>query len=158
VTTLEVIVYVVVALVGLAIFFGTKFLARKFGAGNRTTAEAAFDELPDFDVQATLVYLGSAIGYDVERNKVAIWEKVGGARLVDPAGVGAWHSGLLLTAVLTRTTATPMVQLFAGPNDEKPFFKVGVVDESDCDTWREILATAFGTGREREAAISVLGA
>jgi hypothetical protein len=157
VTTPEIIIYTVVAMVGLGIFFGTKFLARKFGAGNQDAASAAFDEIGEFEAGAILTYLGSSIAYDAGRNSIAIWEKKSGARLVDPEGVGAWHSGTLLTIVLSRTTTTPMVQLFARADDEKPFFKVGVVDESDCEEWREILATAFGADMEREVAVSVVG-
>jgi hypothetical protein len=156
-TTLELIIYAAVFAAGLAIYFGTIFLARRFGAGNREAASSAFDALPGFDADDILVYLGSAIACDEARSRIAIWEKAGGARLVDPAGVGSWHSGTLLTLVLNRTTATPMVQLFAGADDDRPFFKVGVVNNSDCETWRRHLAAAFGADRERDADIRVAG-
>jgi hypothetical protein len=156
-TTLEITIYVVVGLVGLAIFFGTKWLAKKFGAANQDEAGAAFDEIDGFETAAILTYLGSSIAYDAEQNRIAIWEKKSGARLIDSNGVGSWHSGTLLTLILDRTTATPMVQLFVGASDQKPFFKVGVVDETDCDVWREILATAFGREKNREIHVRVAG-
>ena len=92
----------------------------------------------------TLARALRAIGYDPVRNRIAIWEKRGGARLVDPSGVAAWHSGMLLTIVLNRTTATPMIQLYARKTDTKPFFKVGVVKETDAAAWRDRLQAAFG--------------
>lgn len=153
----EITVYVVTALVGLSIFFGLKWAAKKFGSGNLDAATAAFASLPDFSPDEILIYLGSAIAWDATTDRIAIWEKDGGARLVDPSGVGAWHSGTLLTVVLGRTTATPMVQLFSGADDDKPFFKVGVLDQKVCPVWEERLAAAFGADRNREVAVRVIG-
>ncbi len=145
------------AIAGLALFFGMKWAAKKFGAGNLDTAHEAFSALPGFEPSDVLVYLGSAIAWDEETGRIAIWEKSGGARLVDPAGVGSWHSGTLLTVVLNRTTATPMVQLFSGAHDAAPFFKVGVLDQKVCPVWEERLAAAFGDGGNREVHVRVLG-
>ena len=111
----------------------------------------------DFHPAAMNTYLGSSIGYDPVRNRVAIWEKRGGARLVDPNGVGAWHSGMLLTVVLNRTTTTPMIQLYARDYDTKPFFKVGVLKETDAAAWRDRLQAAFGIEKEREFDARVAG-
>lgn len=153
----EILVYVVVGLVGLAIYFGTKVAAAKFGPGNEAIARQAFDEMQDFTPAAMNTYLGSSIAYDPVSNRIAIWEKSGGARLVDPNGVAVWHSGMLLTVVLTRTTATPMIQLYARETDAKPFFKVGVLKETDAAAWRDRLQAAFGGEKEREVDARVAG-
>lgn len=142
--------------VAIAFFFFVRWSAKTFGTQNTALARAAFAGLPDFDADDVLVYLGSAIGWDESRRRVAIWEKASGVRAVDRAEVGSWHSGTLLTVVLNRTTATPMVQLFPTDSD-KPFFKVGVLDQKVCPVWAERLGRAFGAEKDREVHVRVLG-
>lgn len=143
--------------VAIGFFFFVKWAAAKFGTTNLPTAKAAFAGLPDFSAGDVLVYLGSAIAFDPQRKRVAIWEKKSGARIVDRREVGAWHSGVLLTVVLNRTTATPMVQLYAKAASESPFFKVGVLDKKRCPVWAKHLSAAFGADKDREVAVRVLG-
>lgn len=154
----EIAIYAGVAIVAISIALLARAAAGKFGRTHLKAATAAFKNLTDFTPNNVLVYLGSAIAFDQARNRIAIWEKRSGARLVKSNEVEAWHSGTLLTVILWRTTATPMVQLYAGADDTKPFFKVGVLDGQDCATWSERLAAVFGANRNREVAVSVLGA
>lgn len=153
----EIMIFIATGLAGLSLFFGIRLLAEKVGPANEAVARAALARMPNFEPGPVHAYLGSAIGYDPVRNLVGIWEKHGGARLVDPDGVAAWHSGMLLTQVLNRTTATPMIQLYARPQDRRPFFKVGVLKETDCAAWRDRLQAAFGAGKERETDARILG-
>lgn len=153
----EILIYAACAMAALALFFGTKAAAAKFGPANEGVARQEFARMGDFDPAAINTYLGSAIGYDPVRNRIAIWEKRGGARLVDPGGVGAWHAGMLLTVVLNRTTATPMIQLYARNSDTRPFFKVGVLKETDAAAWRDRLQAAFGPSKERDFDARVAG-
>jgi hypothetical protein len=150
-------IYVGVFAVALAFFFGLKWAAKVFGTGNLEAARASLAALPGFEPSDILVYIGSAIAWDESTGRIAIWEKEGGARLVDPSGVGSWHSGTLLTVVLGRTTATPMVQLFSGADDASPFFKVGVLEQKVCPVWEKRLAAAFGADRNREVHVRVIG-
>jgi hypothetical protein len=152
----EIMIYGITFAVGIAIFFGTKWAAARFGGANEGVARAAFDELDGFGAGPVQAYLGSAIGYDETTRRIAIWEKKGGARLVDPNGVSEWHSGVLLTQVAHRTTATPMIQLYSRAS-HKPFFKVGVVDKRVCEDWREYLSASFGAKKEREGDFRALG-
>lgn len=154
----EIAIYAGVAIVAISIALLARAAASKFGKTHLKAATAAFTNLTDFAPKDVLVYLGSAIAFDPTRNRVAIWEKQAGARLVKSDEVGAWHSGTLLTVILWRTTATPMVQLYTGADDAKPFFKVGVLDGQDCTTWSGHLAAVFGSDRNREVAVTVLGA
>lgn len=153
----EILIYVATFAAAIALFFGTRALAAKFGPANEGMAREAFSRLSGFEPGPVHAYMGSAISYDPLRNLVAIWEKAGGARLVYPGGVSEWHSGILLTQVAWRTTATPMIQLYSRA-DRKPFFKVGVLKETDCAAWRDRLQAAFGHARERETDMRVLGA
>ncbi len=153
----EILIYAGVGLAALALYFGTRAAAEKFGPARQDIARKAFEQMRDFNPGVMNTYLNSAIGYDPVRNRIAIWEKRGGARLVDPSGVAAWHSGMLLTVVLTRTTATPMLQLFAYETDTRPFFKVGVVKETDAAAWRDRLQAAFGIEKEREFDARIAG-
>lgn len=153
----EILIYVGGGLAAIALYFGIMAAAEKFGPANEGVARKAFEQMRDFNPGAMNTYLGSSIGYDPVRNRIAIWEKRGGARLVDPNGVGAWHSGMLLTVVLNRTTATPMIQLYARATDSKPFFKVGVLKETDAAAWRDRLQAAFGGKKEREFDARVAG-
>jgi hypothetical protein len=150
-------VFVGVGAVGLAFAWFLRSMAAKVGGANRAVADAAFSGVKGFASTNSLIYLGSAIAYDASRKRVAIWEQKSGARLVDPAEVGAWHSGTLLTVILNRTTATPMVQLFRSPDDVQPFFKVGVLNAKDCEVWRERLSAAFGADKDRETDARILG-
>jgi hypothetical protein len=152
----EILIYAGTFAAALALFLGLKMLAAKVGPANEGVARVAFEKLQGFEPGSVHAYLGSAIGYDPMRNRVAIWEKSGGARLVDPGGVSEWHSGILLTQVLSRTTATPMIQLYSRAG-RKPFFKVGVLKEADCAKWRDFLQAAFGIEKERETDARVLG-
>ena len=153
----EILIYAGAGLAALAFYFGLRAAAEKFGPANESIARKAFEQMRDFNPGAMNTYLGSSIGYDPVRNRVAIWEKRGGARLVDPGGVAAWHSGILLTVVLSRTTATRMIQLYAHETDSKPFFKVGVLKETDAAAWRDRLQAAFGGNKEREFDARVAG-
>lgn len=153
----DIAIYGGVFAVAIGFWFLLRWSAATFGGSSAGAASADFAVLPGFSPTDVLAYLGSAIGWDEGSVRIAIWEKEGGARLVDPAGVGAWHSGTLVTFVLTRATATPMVQLFAQADDEKPFFKVGVVDAGQCAVWEQRLARAFGEERNREVHVRVLG-
>ena len=153
----EILIYAGVGLAALAFYFGLRAAAEKFGPAQQDVARKAFEQMRDFNPGAMNTYLNSAIGYDPVRNRVAIWEKRGGARLVDPDGVAAWHSGMLLTVVLSRTTATLMIQLYARGTDTKPFFKVGVLKETDAAAWRDRLQAAFGVEKEREIDARVAG-
>lgn len=153
----EILIFAGTFLVAGILFFGLKAAAARFGPANEGVARAAFETMPGFEPEVVYAYLGSAIGYDPSRKTIAIWEKSGGARLVDPDGVAEWHSGILLTQVLTRTTATPMIQLYSRADHTKPFFKVGVLKEADCAVWRKHLIAAFGKKKEREADARVLG-
>jgi hypothetical protein len=154
--TFEIMIYVLVFAAAGVIFFGTKWLAAKFGPANGGVAREAFEALEGFEPGEVYAYLGSAIAYDPVGNTIAIWEKSGGARIVDPGGVSEWHSGMLLTQVATRTTATPMIQLYSTA-ERKPFFKVGVLKETDCAAWRDRLQAAFGGEKEREVDARVAG-
>ncbi len=50
-------------------------------------ARKTFASLPDFDPGEVHAKDGAAISYDPVRNMVTIWDKSGGARLIDPSGV-----------------------------------------------------------------------
>jgi hypothetical protein len=139
------------------LFFGLKLLAARIGPMNEAAARAAFGGLKGFSPGPVHAYLGSAIGYDPARNTIAIWEKRGGARLVHQGGVSEWHAGMMLTQVLSRTTATRMLQLYSRA-DSRPFFKVGVLRETDCAAWRDRLQAAFGGEKERTSDARILGA
>jgi hypothetical protein len=152
----EILIYVATFAAAITLFFGLKLLAAKVGPANESVAREAFAALKGFEPGSVHAYLGSAISYDPMRNRIAIWEKSGGARLVDPGGVSEWHSGVLLTQVFHRTTATPMIQLYSRAS-RKPFFKVGVLKETDCAKWRDFLQAAFGLQKERETDARVLG-
>lgn len=134
-----------------------RWAATKFGGRNLALAQTAFASLPGFAAKHMLIYLDSAVAYDDARKRIAIWEKASGARQVEPAEVGAWHSGVLLSVVLSRTTATPMLQLYPAADAARPFFKVGVLDARQCPVWATRLATAFGAEKDRETAVRVLG-
>ncbi|MDP3495432.1 MAG: hypothetical protein Q8R82_20175, partial [Hyphomonadaceae bacterium] len=82
----EILIYVGVGLAALAFFFGLRAAAAKFGPAQEGVARKAFEQMRDFHPGAMNTYLNSSIGYDPVRNRVAIWEKRGGARLVDPNG------------------------------------------------------------------------
>lgn len=152
----EVLIYVGTFAVAIAFYFFVRWAAGTFGTRNSALAQAAFDNLPDFEITDMLVYLGSAIAYDEPRNRVAIWEKSKGVRAVKRREVGSWHAGTLLTVVGPRATATPMVQLFPHGSD-KPFFKVGVLDPKLCPVWVELLGNAFGPEKDRETHVRILG-
>lgn len=152
----DIMVYVATFGVAIGFFFFVRWAAAKFGGQNMALAQVAFANAPDFVPDHILLYLGSAIAYDETRNAIAIWEKARGVRVVDRSEVGGWHSGTLLTVVLSRTTATPMVQLYA-PDTDRPFFKVGVLDARVCPEWATRLASAFGADKDREVAVRVLG-
>jgi hypothetical protein len=62
--TFEIMIYVLVFAVAGVIFFGTKWLAAKFGPTNEGVAREAFEALDGFDPGEVHAYLGSAIAYD----------------------------------------------------------------------------------------------
>ncbi len=152
----DVWIYAITFTVAIALFFGTKWAAATFGGANASVAREAFTHLNGFKPGPVYAYMGSAIGYDGTRNRIAIWEKASGARVVSPDRVSEWHAGVLLTQVFHRTTATPMIQLYATAST-KPFFKVGVVRKRDCAEWAVILRAAFGAEKERDVDVRVLG-
>jgi|JI7StandDraft_1071085.scaffolds.fasta_scaffold03638_7 hypothetical protein len=98
-------------------------------------ARKTFASLPDFDPGEVHAKDGAAISYDPVRNVVTIWDKSGGARLVDPGGVSGWRS-------------EPQVELYSPANDRKPFFSVAVISGSDRAAWRDRLQAAFGGEKE----------
>lgn len=101
-------------------------------------ARDTFAMLPDFDPGEVHAKNGSAISYDPVRNIVTIWDKAGGARLVDPGGVAGWR-------------AEPQVELYARENDRKPFFAVSMISGSERAAWRDRLQAAFGGEKEIRA-------
>ncbi len=101
-------------------------------------ARSTFASLPDFNPGEVHAKDGAAISYDPVRNVVTIWDKHGGARLVDPGGVAGWRT-------------EPQVELFAHKDDRKPFFAVAMISGSERAAWRDRLQAAFG--REKEIAV-----
>ena len=99
-------------------------------------ARSTFASLPDFDPGEVHARDGAAISYDPVRNIVTIWDKAGGARLVDPGGVAGWR-------------AEPEVELYPRTTDRKPFFSVAVISGSERAAWRDRLQAAFGAEKER---------
>jgi hypothetical protein len=150
VTASDIAIYLGIGLVAVAIFIGLRNMAGKMGKADPEAVKTGFSTLPGFSPGETLIHLASAISYDPVRNHVAIWEKSGGARLVDPSGVAAWHSGA--NPVRANDDTTGSVELYAQPGDRRPFFKVGVIDAMDAPRWRDRLQAAFGADKERPTA------
>jgi hypothetical protein len=98
-------------------------------------ARATFASMPDFKPGEVHGKDGAAISYDPVRNIVTIWDKAGGARMVDPGGVSGWRS-------------EPQVELFARDSDRKPFFSVAIINGSERAAWRDRLQAAFGGEKE----------
>lgn len=98
-------------------------------------ARMTFASIPDFDPGEVHANKGAAISYDPVRNVVTIWDKSGGARLVDPGGVAGWRS-------------EPRVELYSPADDRKPFFAVAVINGSERAAWRDRLQAAFGHEKE----------
>lgn len=98
-------------------------------------ARKTFAALPDFDPGEVHANNGAAISYDPVRNVVTIWDKAGGARLVDPVGVASWR-------------AEPQVELYSPASDRKPFFSVAMISGSERAAWRDRLQAAFGGEKE----------
>ncbi len=98
-------------------------------------ARSTFASLPDFDPGEVHAKDGAAISYDPVRNLVTIWDKAGGARLVDPGGVAGWRT-------------EPQVELYSAASDRKPFFSVAVISGSERAAWRDRLQAAFGGEKE----------
>ena len=151
-SALDFAIYPAAGAAAVGFFFLLRFAARRFGAAHAQTASAAFVGLDDFNPADMLIYLGSAIAFDPQHKRIAIWEKRSGARLVGASSVGAWLSGTVHSEVGDHTVATPMIHLYARPNDPAPFFKVGVLAARDCIVWRDHLTRAFGAAKGREGA------
>lgn len=105
---------------------------------NEDDARSRFAGLPDFEPGEVHAKDGAAISYDPVRNIVTIWDKSGGARLVDPGGVASWRS-------------EPQVELYSRASDSKPFFSVAVISASERAAWRDRLQAAFGGEKEIRA-------
>ncbi|HVY90142.1 MAG TPA: hypothetical protein VG942_14825 [Hyphomonadaceae bacterium] len=150
VTATDIAIYLGVGIAAVAIFIGLRLAAGRMGKADPAMVRADFSTLPGFSPGETLIHLGSAISYDPVRNHVAIWEKMGGARLVDPSGVAAWRSGT--DPAPPTNEATGVVELYARPGDRRPFFKVGISNAIDAPRWRDRLQAAFGGDKERPAA------
>ena len=101
-------------------------------------ARSKFASMPDFEPGEVHAKNGAAISYDPVRNIVTIWDKAGGARLVDPGGVAGWRS-------------EPQVELYSRASDRKPFFSVAVISASERAAWRDRLQAAFGGEQEIRA-------
>ena len=101
-------------------------------------ARSKFASMPDFEPGEVHAKNGAAISYDPVRNIVTIWDKAGGARLVDPGGVASWRS-------------EPQVELYSRASDRKPFFSVAVISASERAAWRDRLQAAFGGEKETRA-------
>lgn len=101
-------------------------------------ARSKFASMPDFEPGEVHAKNGAAISYDPVRNIVTIWDKAGGARLVDPGGVAGWRS-------------EPQVELYSRASDRKPFFSVAVISASERAAWRDRLQAAFGGEKEIRA-------
>jgi len=150
-TALDFAIYPAAGVAAVGFFFLLKFAARTFGAVHAQAARAAFAGLDRFTPAEILVYLNSAIAFDPQQRRIAIWEKRSGARLVGNSSVGAWLSGAVHSDVGDHTVVTPMVHLYAKPDDPVPFFKVGVLEAGDCIVWRDHLSRAFGAAKGRDA-------
>jgi len=101
-------------------------------------ARSKFASMPDFEPGEVHAKNGAAISYDPVRNIVTIWDKAGGARMVDPGGVAGWRS-------------EPQVELYSRASDRKPFFCVAVISASERAAWRDRLQAAFGGEKEIRA-------
>lgn len=101
-------------------------------------ARSKFASMPDFEPGEVHAKDGAAISYDPVRNIVTIWDKAGGARMVDPGGVASWRS-------------EPQVELYSRASDRKPFFSVAVISASERAAWRDRLQAAFGGEKEIRA-------
>ena len=101
-------------------------------------ARSKFASMPDFEPGEVHAKNGAAISYDPVRNIVTIWDKAGGARMVDPGGVAGWRS-------------EPQVELYSRASDRKPFFSVAMISASERAAWRDRLQAAFGGEKEIRA-------
>lgn len=101
-------------------------------------ARSKFASTPDFEPGEVHAKDGAAISYDPVRNIVTIWDKAGGARMVDPGGVAGWRS-------------EPQVELYSRASDRKPFFSVAMISASERAAWRDRLQAAFGGEKEIRA-------
>lgn len=102
---------------------------------NEDEARSTCAAMDDFDPGEVHAKGGAAISYDPVRNVVTIWDKAGGARMVDPGGVAGWRS-------------EPQVELFARDGDRKPFFAGAMISGSARAAWRDRLQAAFGGEKE----------
>lgn len=105
---------------------------------SEANARVIFAELPAFSPGEVHAHLGSAISYDPVRNCLAIWDKAGGPRLVDPSGVSAWNASAALA-------------LFSTANARKPFFSVAIISDTERAAWRDRLQAALGGEKEMKA-------
>lgn len=98
-------------------------------------ARTTFSSFLGFDPGEVHSYMGNAISYDPVRNCIAIWDKPGGARLVDPSGVNAWM-------------ASSRLGLFSKSDDRWPFFSVAIMSDTERAAWRDRMQAAFGGEKE----------
>jgi len=112
--------------------------AARLAPASAANARTIFKELPAFSPGEVHSHLGCAISYDPVRNCLAIWDKAGGPRLVDPSGVSAWNAGAALG-------------LFSKANARKPFFSVAVISPAERAAWRDRMQAVFGGEKETKA-------
>lgn len=105
---------------------------------SEANARTIFAELPAFSPGEVHAHLGAAISYDPVRNCLAIWDKHGGPRLVDPSGVSAWH-------------VSPRLGLFSKANDRQPFFSVAVISDTERAAWRDRMQAVLGGEKEMKS-------
>jgi hypothetical protein len=98
-------------------------------------ARTTFSSFLGFDPGEVHSHMGNAISYDPVRNCIAIWDKPGGPRLVDPSGVNAW-------------TASSRLGLFSKADDRRPFFSVAVISDTERAAWRDRMQAVFGGEKE----------
>lgn len=126
-------------IVGVFVVAATTFIAighfARPAPKSEDEARATFSSMPDFEPGEVHAKGGAAISYDPVRNIVTIWDKSGGARMVDPGGVSGWRS-------------EPQVELFAREGDREPFFAVAIISNSERAAWRDRLQAAFGGEKE----------
>lgn len=101
-------------------------------------ARTTFSSFLGFDPGEVHSHMGNAISYDPVRNCIAIWDKPGGPRLVDPSGVSGWN-------------ANGNLALFSKASDRKPFFSVAIISDTERAAWRDRLQASFGGEKELRA-------
>jgi hypothetical protein len=128
-------VYIALAFAAAAVAFILIGRAARPAPTDEADARTAFRGLPHFEPGEVHAQDRSAITYDPVRNIISIWDKSGGIRMVDPAGVSGWQ-------------VNPAIQLFSPASTRKPFFTVAVISDTERAQWRDRLQAAFGGEKE----------